>query len=159
MRNLWVWLCVAMTALALAGCGHTDEEMAAKQREIDKLAADLKAAKAVMADDQAKFAESQNALDRMREQLKTAGLGLEKSKDESLCIDGGLKFICTAGYICRPSCLYRSHTELVPSILKATETNGKLYILPSGFSIVSLAGSSKTLGSDMGWTASTGSRS
>jgi len=41
---------------------------------------------------------------------------------------------------------------LVPSVLKATESNGKLYILPSGFSIVSLAGSAKTLGSDMGWT-------
>lgn len=41
---------------------------------------------------------------------------------------------------------------LVPSILKATETDGKLYILPSAFSIVTIAGSSKTLGSEMGWT-------
>ena len=41
---------------------------------------------------------------------------------------------------------------LVPSILKATETDGKLYILPSAFSIMTIAGSTKTLGSEMGWT-------
>ena len=83
MSKLWIWLCVAMTALVLAGCGHTDEEMAAKQREIDKLSADLKAAKAQIADDQAKFSEAQNSIERMKEQLKAAGLGLEKSKEDA----------------------------------------------------------------------------
>ncbi len=83
MRKLWVWLCVVMTALALAGCGHTDEEMAAKQREIDKLSADLKAAKGQIAEDQAKFSEAQGSIDRMKEQLKAAGLGLEKSKEDA----------------------------------------------------------------------------
>ena len=83
MRNLWVWLCVAMVALALGGCGHTDEEMATKQREIDKLSADLKAAKAQIADDQAKFSEASNSIDKMKEQLKAAGLGLEKSKEDA----------------------------------------------------------------------------
>jgi chemotaxis protein MotB len=70
-------------ALVLGGCGHTDEEMNAKQREIDKLSADLKAAKAQMADDQAKFSDAQNQIDRMKEQLKQAGLGLDKSKEET----------------------------------------------------------------------------
>ncbi len=83
MRKAWLWLCVAMIALALGGCGHTDEEMAAKQREIDKLSADLKAAKAQIADDQAKFSDAQNSIERMKEQLKTAGLGLEKSKEDA----------------------------------------------------------------------------
>lgn len=83
MSKLWIWLCVAMTALVLAGCGHTDEEMAAKQREIDKLSADLKAAKAQIADDQAKYSEAQNSIERMKEQLKAAGLGLEKSKEDA----------------------------------------------------------------------------
>ena len=83
MSKLWIWLCVAMTALVIAGCGHTDEEMAAKQREIDKLSADLKAAKAQIADDQAKFSEAQNSIERMKEQLKAAGLGLEKSKEDA----------------------------------------------------------------------------
>lgn len=83
MRKLLVWSGAAMLTLALGGCGHTDEEMAAKQREIDKLSADLKAAKAQIADDQAKFSEAQTSIERMKEQLKAAGLGLEKSKEDA----------------------------------------------------------------------------
>jgi chemotaxis protein MotB len=83
MRKLLVWSGAAMLALALGGCGHTDEEMAAKQREIDKLSADLKAAKAQIADDQAKYTDAQNQIDRMKDQLKAAGLGLEKSKEDA----------------------------------------------------------------------------
>lgn len=83
MRKLWSWPLVTAIALTLAGCGHTDEEMAAKQREIDKLSADLKAAKAQIADDQAKFGEAQSSIERMKEQLKQAGLGLEKSQGEA----------------------------------------------------------------------------
>lgn len=80
-RSLWSG--AAMVAIALGGCGHTDEEMAAKQREIDKLSADLKAAKAQIADDQAKYTEAQNSIEKMKEQLKQAGLGLDKSKEET----------------------------------------------------------------------------
>lgn len=83
MRKLLVWSGAAMLALAIGGCGHTDEEMAAKQREIDKLSADLKAAKAQIADDQAKYTDAQNQIDKMKEQLKQAGLGLEKSKEDA----------------------------------------------------------------------------
>lgn len=86
MKKVWLWVCVAllsMSAFVLVGCGHTDEEMAAKQREIDKLSADLRAAKAQIADDQAKYGEAQNQIDRMKEQLKQAGLGLEKSKEDA----------------------------------------------------------------------------
>ncbi|MCL2723223.1 MAG: OmpA family protein [Polyangiaceae bacterium] len=86
MKKMWLWLCVAalsLGALSLVGCGHTDEEMAGKQREIDKLQADLKAAKAQIADDQAKFSDTQNSLNTMREQLKAAGLGLAQSKSDS----------------------------------------------------------------------------
>ncbi len=83
MRKFMVWSGVAALALALAGCGHTDEEMAAKQREIDKLAADLKAAKAQIADDQGKFSDTQNQIDRMKEQLKQAGLSLDKTQGEA----------------------------------------------------------------------------
>lgn len=83
MNRVWFWPCAAVASLALAGCGHTDEEMAAKQREIDKLAADYKAAKAQIADDQSKFSDAQNQIERMKEQLKQAGLGLEKSKDDA----------------------------------------------------------------------------
>lgn len=83
MRKSLVWSSVAAVALALVGCGHTDEEMAAKQREIDKLAADLRAAKAQIADDQSKFANAQNEIERMKEQLKQAGISLDKSQGEA----------------------------------------------------------------------------
>jgi chemotaxis protein MotB len=83
MRKVWIWLCVAMITLAIGGCGHTDEEMASKQREVDKLSADLKAAKGQIADDQAKFSEASNSIEKMKAQLKAAGLGLEKSKDDA----------------------------------------------------------------------------
>lgn len=83
MRKLWVWSAAASLALAIAGCGHTDEEMAAKQREIDKLAADLKAAKTQIADDQAKFSDAQNAIEKMKDQLKQAGISLDKSQGEA----------------------------------------------------------------------------
>lgn len=86
MKKVWLWMCVvalSMSAMVLVGCGHTDEEMAAKQREIDKLSADLKAAKTQIADDQAKFSDAQNSIDKMREQLKAAGLNLDKSKEDT----------------------------------------------------------------------------
>jgi chemotaxis protein MotB len=82
MRKLLYWSGVAALSFVI-GCGHTDEEMAAKQREIDKLSADLKAAKAQIADDQAKFTEVSTQLERMRDQLKQAGLGLEKSQADA----------------------------------------------------------------------------
>ena len=40
----------------------------------------------------------------------------------------------------------------VPSVIKAAEQGGKLYALPSGFSIVSICGNPDKLGSEMGWT-------
>lgn len=40
---------------------------------------------------------------------------------------------------------------LVPSVIKAAEQGGKLYALPSGFSIVSICGSPDKLGTEMGW--------
>ena len=80
-------LCIMAAVLALSfaplGCGHTDEEMAQKQREIDKLAADLKAAQQQVADDQAKYADSQSQIDQMKQQLMEAGLSANKSKEEA----------------------------------------------------------------------------
>ena len=73
----------AVALVTLAGCGHTDEEMGAKQREIDKLNADLKAAKSQIAQDQAQFTETMGDLEKMRVQLKEAGIGLEKSQADA----------------------------------------------------------------------------
>jgi chemotaxis protein MotB len=69
--------------LVLGGCGHTDEEMAAKQREIDKLSADLKAAKTQLAQDQAKYSDAQNEIEKLNDQLKQAGLSLQKSGEDA----------------------------------------------------------------------------
>jgi chemotaxis protein MotB len=83
MSKFLVWSGVTALALTLAGCGHTDEEMAAKQREIDKLAADLKAARAQMADDHTKYTQAQTDIDKMREQLKQSGISLNQSQTEA----------------------------------------------------------------------------
>jgi chemotaxis protein MotB len=61
---------------ALVGCGHSDEEMDAKQREIDRLNADLKAARATIADDEAKYAQSQSDIKSLKD---AAGLDAQKS--------------------------------------------------------------------------------
>ncbi len=79
----WLFTILAVAMLALTGCGHTDEEMAAKQREIDKLGADLKAAKNQIAQDQARFNDAQAEIDKMKEQLQQAGVALGQSKDEA----------------------------------------------------------------------------
>ena len=71
---------MAALLLTLVGCGHTDEEMAGKQREIDKLSADLKAANAQMAEDQAKYGQSQTEINDLRGQLKQAGVDSDKLK-------------------------------------------------------------------------------
>jgi chemotaxis protein MotB len=72
----------AMLGLSLApiGCGHSDEEMAAKQREIDKLAADLKASQQQVADDQAKFADAQSEIEKMKLAMKEAGITADSEK-------------------------------------------------------------------------------
>ena len=82
MKKFLGWSGVTAVALTVSACGHTDEEMASKQREVDKLAADLKAARTQITDDQAKFSEAQNAIDKMKEQLKQAGLSLDRSTSE-----------------------------------------------------------------------------
>jgi chemotaxis protein MotB len=85
-KVLRVCFCAALLSLAVAplGCGHTDEEMAQKQREIDKLSADLKASQQQIADDQAKFAGAQGEIEKMKAALKEAGLtaGSEKARLE-----------------------------------------------------------------------------
>ncbi len=74
---------IMATSFALTACGHSDEEMAGKDREINKLQADLKAAKAQIAQDDQRYNDAQTQIEGMRLQLKEAGIGLDKSKEES----------------------------------------------------------------------------
>jgi chemotaxis protein MotB len=69
--------------LAVAGCGHTDEEMAAKQREVDKLSADLQAAKAQMTQDQARYSDATNEIEKLKDDLKAAGLNVQQSRADA----------------------------------------------------------------------------
>ena len=80
-------------ALMLAGtaCAHSDEEMAAKQREIDALTADLKAARQQIADDQKKYAEASAQTEKLRGQLKQVGIDLETSKKAQADLEQALK--------------------------------------------------------------------
>lgn len=63
-----------------AGCGPTDQQMAEKQRQIDKLSADLKDAQQRDADDLAKFKDAQNQINLMNQQISDAHLSAEKMK-------------------------------------------------------------------------------
>ncbi|MEG1190689.1 MAG: extracellular solute-binding protein [Oscillospiraceae bacterium] len=45
-----------------------------------------------------------------------------------------------------------SKEDFIPSIIKASETEGKLYQLPSNFGIMSIVGSPDVVGDEMGWT-------
>jgi chemotaxis protein MotB len=67
-------------SLALGGCGFSAEQMEAKDREIEKLNAELKTAKNQLTADQAKMNEQQTELDGLRDQLKISGA---KSKEEA----------------------------------------------------------------------------
>jgi chemotaxis protein MotB len=81
----------AALMLAGTGCGHSDEEMGAKQREIDALTADLKAARQQIADDQKKYAESSAQSEKLRNQLKQAGIDLETTKKAAADLEQALR--------------------------------------------------------------------
>jgi chemotaxis protein MotB len=87
LKTTYGRLSAAVLAVALpifvAGCGHTDEEMAAKQREIDKLSADLRAAKSQLAQDEAKLSDAQGEIERNKDALKRAGIELGQTKEEA----------------------------------------------------------------------------
>jgi len=77
----WAFLPLLVTLFA-AGCGYSQTEMDEKQRQIDKLSADLKAMKALHDEDQKKGAANQADIERLRTQLEQAGLVGQKSKEE-----------------------------------------------------------------------------
>jgi len=57
---------LSILSLALPACGHTDEEMAEKQRQIDKLNGDLRDAQRRDADDLARYQDAQNQLNQLK---------------------------------------------------------------------------------------------
>ena len=69
---------LALVAAGQLGCGHSDLEMADKQRQIDKLSADLKDAQQRDADDLAKYKDAQGQINQMNQQIADAHLSAEK---------------------------------------------------------------------------------
>ncbi len=67
-----------LAAMTQMGCGHTDQEMAEKQKQIDKLSADLKDAQQRDADDLAKFRDAQAQINMMNQQIADAHMSAEK---------------------------------------------------------------------------------
>ena len=86
IRSKWL-LAAGLASFMAVGCGHSDEEMSAKQREIDKLSADLKAAKDQLTADQAKFTEAQSQIDAMKAQLQD----FAKTKEDAANLMKALK--------------------------------------------------------------------
>ena len=72
---------VSMLMLVGIGCGYSEEEMQAKQREIDRLNAELKTAKTQIADDQKKYADSVTQQEKLKGELKKAGIDFEGAKN------------------------------------------------------------------------------
>jgi chemotaxis protein MotB len=71
---------VVALMLTTVGCGYSEEEMQAKQREIDRINAELKTAKTQIADDQKKYSDSSAEREKLRGELKKVGIDLEQTK-------------------------------------------------------------------------------
>jgi chemotaxis protein MotB len=71
-----------VACLALAGCGHSEEEWQQAQRDISKLRADLDAAGKRHTEDEANYAKAQQDIAELQAKLKDAGVDLSKSNQE-----------------------------------------------------------------------------
>jgi chemotaxis protein MotB len=83
LRMRLALLCaVLVSAFIVTGCGHSEDEWQAAQRDIARLKADLDAANKRHADDEQKYADAQQQMDELKAKLKDLGIGLSKSEEE-----------------------------------------------------------------------------
>ena len=73
---------VLVSAFALTGCGHSEDEWQAAQRDIAKLKADLDASNKRHTDDEQKYADAEQQIEDLKAKLKDLGVGLSKSEEE-----------------------------------------------------------------------------
>ena len=73
---------VLLAAMFVGGCGHSEDEWQAAQRDIAKLRADLDAANKRHTDDEQKFADAQQQVDELKAKLKDLGISMTKSEEE-----------------------------------------------------------------------------
>jgi chemotaxis protein MotB len=74
---------MGFVATTVSGCGHSDEEMAAKQREIDKLTKDLEASKGAIAENERRHKEALADLDKAGEKSKELEKALEEYRQRA----------------------------------------------------------------------------
>lgn len=75
-------LLMSLSALQM-GCGHNEDEWQEKIHENERLQAELATSRQALAADQERFTQNQAELEAMRAQLRFAGVGLEKSQEET----------------------------------------------------------------------------
>ena len=80
---------VLVSAFAVAGCGHSEDEWQQAQRDIAKLKADLDAANKRHADDEQKYATRSSRSRTCKAKLKDLGVGLSKSEEEKAKLTHG----------------------------------------------------------------------
>jgi chemotaxis protein MotB len=80
--RLGLLVAVVLSVFTLSGCGYSEDEWQAAQRDIAKLKADLDASNKRHADDEQKYAESQQQIEDLKAKLKDLGVGLSKSEEE-----------------------------------------------------------------------------
>jgi chemotaxis protein MotB len=73
---------IVLSSFFLGGCGHSEDEWQAAQRDIAKLRADLDAANKRHSDDEQKYTDAQQQIDDLKAKLKDLGIGLSKSEEE-----------------------------------------------------------------------------
>ncbi len=76
-------LAACVACFVMIGCGHSEDEWQQAQRDISKLQAELGAAKALVAQDDKKYADAQQQIDRLNDELKAAGIGKANSEKEA----------------------------------------------------------------------------
>jgi chemotaxis protein MotB len=69
---------VAVIGLCVGGCGFSEEEMGAKQREIDRLSKELAAEQAQNKKAQQELEGARSTIDGLKVQLKAAGVDMDK---------------------------------------------------------------------------------
>lgn len=75
---------ILMTAfVGLTACGHNEEEWQEKIHENERLQSELAASRQALAADQERFSQNQAEIEAMRAQLKFAGVGLQKSQEDT----------------------------------------------------------------------------
>jgi chemotaxis protein MotB len=80
--RLGLLFALLVSALVLGGCGYSEDEWQALQRDNAKLKADMEAANKRHTDDEQKYTAAEQQIEDLKAKLKDLGVGLSKSEEE-----------------------------------------------------------------------------